>query len=75
MYIHGKNCSKDDLIVVFTTGPEMSETVIRWCKKCGAVVGDIDFDGRTNPGQVFEMKHCVNSKPGTGQEYTPYGKH
>lgn len=30
--------------------------VVRWCKVCGAVVIDVDYDGRTAPGAVASMK-------------------
>lgn len=30
--------------------------VVRWCKVCGAVVVDVDCDGRTKPGAVAAMK-------------------
>lgn len=26
--------------------------IVRWCKDCGAVVVDIDMDGRTFPGAI-----------------------
>jgi len=32
-----------------------SHEVVRWCKQCGAVVVDVDFDGRTQPGAVMKM--------------------
>ena len=32
------------------------ESVARWCKVCGAVVVDIDYDGRTNPGAIAKMR-------------------
>lgn len=34
----------------------MEQDVVRWCTDCGAVVIDIDFDGRTYPGRVKEMQ-------------------
>lgn len=30
--------------------------VVRWCVKCGAVVVDIDVDGRTSPGAFMAMR-------------------
>jgi valyl-tRNA synthetase len=36
--------------------------VIRWCEDCGAVVVDLDCDGRTHPGDVMEMKFPVLAK-------------
>lgn len=41
---------------IFLHGPEMEETVVRWCPTCGAVVIDVDIDGRTNPGAIMKMK-------------------
>lgn len=38
-----------------TLSPGTSE-VVRWCNICGSVVVDIDFDGRTNPGQIMKLK-------------------
>lgn len=32
------------------------ETVVRWCPTCGAIVIDIDVDGRTAPGRVMPMR-------------------
>lgn len=34
----------------------LSERVVRWCKTCGAVVVDIDCDGRINPGRIVPMQ-------------------
>lgn len=45
-----------DLVVLIRTGDEMDETVIRWCAECGAVVGDIEFDSRLQPGSIFPMR-------------------
>lgn len=41
---------------VYRHGPEMEETVVRWCSVCGAIVIDIDVDGRTQPGGVMAAK-------------------
>ena len=30
--------------------------VVRWCTECGAVVVDVDFDGRTAPGHIMKMR-------------------
>lgn len=32
-------------------------SVVRWCPKCGAVVVDMDFDNRTNPGYHQKIKY------------------
>lgn len=31
------------------------EGVVRWCPNCGAIVIDIDYDGRTNSGGIMKM--------------------
>lgn len=33
------------------------EEVVRWCPKCGAVVVDMDFDNRTNPGYYKKIEY------------------
>jgi len=33
-----------------------SDAVVRWCRNCGAVVVDEDYDGRTNAGAYREME-------------------
>jgi hypothetical protein len=45
-----------DLIVIYSKGCDMESEVVRWCTVCGGVVIDIDYDGRTNPGQVMPMR-------------------
>lgn len=32
------------------------KTVVRWCRDCGAVVIDKEFDGRVSSGAVMPMK-------------------
>jgi len=45
-----------DLMVIYVDGYEdHPQTVVRWCKICGAVVVDTDYDGRTHPGDVMKM--------------------
>lgn len=51
------NVGNHDLIKIYETGNDMSSEVVRWCRICGAIVIDGDFDGRTNPGQVMKMKY------------------
>ena len=48
---------KHDLENIFEVGNDMSTNVVRWCRNCGAIVIDVDYDGRTNPGQVMKMKY------------------
>lgn len=45
-----------DFVEIFESGTEMESRVVRWCKTCGSVVVDIDFDGRTHPGAVMKLK-------------------
>ncbi len=33
-----------------------TQEIVRWCMICGSVVIDVDFDGRTNPGQIMQMR-------------------
>jgi len=47
---------RHDLEIVFRDGPEIEETVVRWCSRCGAVTVDIDSDGRTSPGTIMSMR-------------------
>lgn len=49
---------KHDLIEMFTAyDSPVSEQTVRWCRTCGSIVIDVDFDGRTNPGAIMKMKH------------------
>lgn len=34
-----------------------SYKVVRWCRECGSIVIDEEFDNRTYPGRVMKMKH------------------
>ena len=31
--------------------------VVRWCPECGAVVVDLDYDGRTKPGYYKKLQY------------------
>jgi hypothetical protein len=42
-------------------GGDMYSNVVRWCPECGAIVIDVDSDGRTHPGQIMKMKIPKNS--------------
>lgn len=48
------------LVDIYWNGNEMDQDVVRWCKICGAIVVDRDYDGRTNPGQVKKMQFPLN---------------
>ena len=39
-----------------------SSQVARWCTECGSIVVDVDYDGRTNAGQVMKMKSPTVAK-------------
>lgn len=45
-----------ELDAIYRHGSEMEETVVRWCVRCGAIVVDVDVDGRTAPGQGTPMR-------------------
>ena len=52
---HEELCGTNTLEEVFSTGGD-EQAVVRWCYWCGAVVVDIDYDGRTNPGGFMPMR-------------------
>lgn len=41
--------------------------VVRWCPICGAIVVDVDYDNRTNPGEIMKMKDPLITKFVRGQ--------
>lgn len=45
-----------NLKVILRDGGDAEENVVRWCVDCGAIVIDVDYDGRTNRGQYMKMK-------------------
>ena len=54
--LHKCNTGAHDLIEVARCGyDEDEQEVIRWCSVCGAIVGDYDYDGRTQAGGGFKM--------------------
>ncbi len=54
---------KHTLIVIYSSYRDpLSDCVVRWCKYCGAVVIDIDYDGRTNPGAILPMQFPETAK-------------
>lgn len=36
--------------------------VVRWCKVCGSVVIDVDYDNKTMPGRCLKMQSPLISK-------------
>lgn len=53
-----EECKKGnhELEKIYETGGDMFSIVVRWCKTCGSIVVDTNFDGRTNPGAITKMK-------------------
>lgn len=43
------------ILSVDNSAPD-EETVVRWCRDCGAIVVDIDYDNRRFAGRVMNMK-------------------
>lgn len=59
MFMNLTNCKKGkhNLIEICSMSEDhISDCVVRWCKVCGAVVVDIDCDGRISPGRCVPMK-------------------
>jgi hypothetical protein len=44
-----------DIMSKVYLGAEDARQIVRWCENCGAVVIDVDTDGRTYPGEVQRM--------------------
>jgi len=44
-------------VEVYSIGSDAVADTVRWCTLCGSVVVDVDFDGRTNAGQVMPMRN------------------
>lgn len=54
---HADTCGTNSLLDVFESSQGYGSTaVVRWCSKCGAIVIDVDYDGRTNPGAIMPMR-------------------
>jgi hypothetical protein len=51
------NGTNHNLVEIYRDGyADDINTVVRWCKDCGAVVVDSDYDGRTMPGHNSPMR-------------------
>lgn len=59
---HEESCGSASLLEVYRHYLSGSDNVVRWCKKCGAVVVDTEVDGRTAPGRIMGMKFPLVSK-------------
>ena len=55
-----KDCKKGnhDLIKILSNKHswDCSEKVVRWCKYCGCIRIDEDYDGRIKKGKIMKMK-------------------
>lgn len=47
-----------DLVKIASKPYQVTDAVevVRWCRDCGAVVIDVDYDGRTSPGAIMPMR-------------------
>ena len=47
-----------DLVKILSKRHSWDESyaVVKWCKNCGAVVVDCEYDNRTNAGYYMKMK-------------------
>lgn len=41
---------------------DLEEEVVRWCAVCGAVVIDLESDGRVYPGRVAKMRFPLTKR-------------
>jgi len=58
---HGNG--QHDLVEIFRShGPYDEDRVVRWCQECGAVVVDVEIDGRTAPGCSMLMRFPKNER-------------
>lgn len=59
-----ENCKegKHPLKEIMRTSDGFVDKVVRWCPDCGAVVVDMDSDGRVYPGRFMKMKLPVLCK-------------
>ena len=54
---------KHPLEVIFGTyGEYNGSRVVRWCSSCGAIVIDLEVDGRVMPGGIMSMRRPEISK-------------
>jgi hypothetical protein len=59
---HEEICGDDTLREVYRHHKAGSDAVVRWCFRCGAVVVDEDYDGRTNIGTYMPMLFPATSQ-------------
>jgi hypothetical protein len=69
-----------DLVGLMFGGTSDEAEVVRWCRNCGAVVIDLEYDGRTAAGAIMKMRvptltqdtHCRS--PDKLEHYRQTGK-
>lgn len=45
-----------DLIEIYRSSYSYDEEgVVRWCRVCGSIVVDLEYDGRIHPGDIMKM--------------------
>ena len=50
------NKKPHEFVVVYSNCEyDGTEPTVRWCRNCGAIVVDIDVDGRTDPGRILPL--------------------
>lgn len=52
------NIRKHDLQTIYVSRHRWDESyeVVKWCEICGAVVIDVEYDNRVQPGEVMKMR-------------------
>lgn len=61
------NGKAHDLKVVYSNNLYMYAEIVRWCETCGAIVIDIDCDGRVSPGAIMKMKFPSHTQTSTSE--------
>lgn len=44
------------LVEVYRADNGFEDEVVRWCSNCGAIVVDLDYDGRVYAGRIMKMR-------------------
>lgn len=53
-----KKCTqgRHRLVEVYRADNGFEDEVVRWCSNCGAIVVDVDYEGRVYAGQIMRMR-------------------
>ena len=53
-----KECTegRHPLVEVYRADNGYEDEVVRWCPSCGAIVVDVDYDGRVYAGRIMKMR-------------------